>query len=140
MSINENMGKMKIKRFSQINENSVTLNNGFGHMKRYSEYQKVNEDISPNFFDYGYYDMANGQPHDVIEYLKANNITYTYDPRSNYIEVEAIDTDELISKMKQCDISKIEWEDIDGIIDTENPGDCLLLRRPSPVISNGAYM
>jgi hypothetical protein len=110
------------------------------YMKRYDEYQKINEDLSPNFYDYGYYDMANGQPHDVIEYMKANNISYTYDAYSNYIEVETFDTKELVSKMEQCDITKIDWKDIDGIIDSENPGDCLLLRRPSPVIPNGAYM
>lgn len=100
----------------------------------------LNEDMHPQFFDCGFYDMANGNSEILLSLLENTGIQYSYDPMRNYMVIETNNPRAVLPMFQEARIMKIDTKDwIAENLDTD-PNDCVLLRLPTPNPPPGAMM
>ena len=98
----------------------------------------LNEDMHPQFFDCGFYDMANGNVEELLPMLKEAGIKHSYDPYRNFVEIETNNPREVLPMFEKAEIMKIDWKDALAQDLDKDPSDCVLLRLPAPNIPPGA--
>lgn len=100
----------------------------------------LSEDMHPQFYDCGFYDMANGNHEVLIEKLQEANLTYSYDEGRNYIVIETNNPRQVLPLFEEAGIKKVGWkESLENNMD-KDPNDCVLLRLPAPNVPPGAMM
>jgi len=107
-------------------------------LKQLADIPLILEDIHPQFMDFGFYDISNGNSEILLDELKKENIEYIYDALKNFTKIITNNPRSLKSILSNAKAIKIPLGQEKELF--ENPNDCVLIQSPPVNIPKGAMM
>ena len=99
----------------------------------------LNEDMHPQFMDFGFYDMSNGDADGLMSILNDSGVEFKYDSYRNFITIPTDNPREILPMLEASDIEKVPLDQLEDYF--EDPNDCVLITAKSaPNPPPGAMM
>lgn len=98
----------------------------------------ISESMHPQFMDFGFYDICNGNVEVLHEELESRGIDYTYDGWRNFTKIITSDPKGLQGTLLNARAVKVPIGEDKEMF--EDPNDCVLVQHPPINVPPGAML